>query len=91
MRNEGAALESAPMAIDVGTRGLDQSRHHPLHEVALGMPAESSPSVQRESSELQSQIQGILTSFGVQDPSGRLPKVLSQLVLAVRDDALAKR
>ena len=45
MRSKGVALESALMAIDVGIRGLDQSRHHPLHEVALGMPTESSPSV----------------------------------------------
>ena len=91
VRSEGAAREGAPMVIDAGERGLEQSRHHPQYQVASGTPAEGSPTIQQERSDLQSKIQGILTGFGVQDPSGRLPEVLSQLVLAVRDDALAKR
>ena len=54
------------MVIDAGECGLEQSLHHPQYQVASGMPAGGSPTIQRESSELQTRIQGILTGFGVQ-------------------------
>ena len=91
--SEGAAQDDEPMEIDAGKRSLEQSRHHPRYQKAShnmpNMPAEGPPNEQRESSDIQTQIRGIITSLGIQDPTGRLPEVFLNFVVAIRNDTVA--
>jgi hypothetical protein len=75
------------MEIDEGTRGLAQSRHHPQYQEATrNMAATGTQNEHGGRSEFETKIQGILIGLGVQDPSGRLPGVLAEVLTALGEE-----
>ena len=88
-RSGSATREAHPMEIDEGTRGLEQSRHHLLHQRATyNAPADDLANDIRGGSDLETKLNSIFIGLGVQAPSRRLLKGLTAFVLAERDNVI---
>ena len=86
-RSESATREVHPMEIDEGTRGLEQSRHHPSHQRATYNAPADNPEIDiRGRSDLKTKLNSIFIGLGILAPSRRLLEGLAAFVLAERDD-----